>query len=172
VLRLGLYMSILKTRCTAGSNLMSRETFGACPCRPITGTRPRSCRPSIRDVLSCVPRGSPAPAIGGFWSAFSVPRRVGAPCWIESTQVSWLSLSVGFPARVRSCRRSINRASSSINSGLLCLPPLWISNSLCINSAKFSMTSSKAGKAGWLAEMIGRGQGRKLVKREQFYSIA
>ena len=30
-----------------------------------------------------------------------------------------------------------------------CLPPLWISSSLCINSAKFSMTSSKAGQ-GWL----------------------
>jgi hypothetical protein len=29
------------------------------------------------------------------------------------------------------------------------------------------MTSSKAGKAGWLAEMLGGSQGRKLVKSEQ-----
>ena len=63
--------------------------------------------------------------------------------------LSWLCLTVCGPARVRFCRRSINRASSSISAGLLCLPPLWISSSLCINSAKFSMTSSKAGKAGW-----------------------
>jgi len=30
------------------------------------------------------------------------------------------------------------------------------------------MTSSKAGKAGWLAVMIGGSQGRKLVKSVQF----
>jgi hypothetical protein len=33
------------------------------------------------------------------------------------------------------------------------------------------MTSSKAGKAGSLAEMIGGSQGRKLVNSDQFYSI-
>jgi hypothetical protein len=33
------------------------------------------------------------------------------------------------------------------------------------------MTSSKAGKAGWLEEMISGSQGRKLVKSEQFCSI-
>jgi hypothetical protein len=82
--------------------------------------------------------------------------------------LSWLNLTVCGPARVRFCRRSIKLASSSISAGLLCLPPVWISSSLCINSAKFSMTSSKA---GWLAEMIGSSQGRKLVKSEQFQSI-
>src|ERR1019366_7197661 len=34
---------------------MNHGTFGACPCRPITGTRPRPWRPSIRDV-----RGKPS----------------------------------------------------------------------------------------------------------------
>jgi hypothetical protein len=33
------------------------------------------------------------------------------------------------------------------------------------------MTSSKAAKAGWLAEIIGGSQGRKLVKSVQFHSI-
>src|ERR1019366_6302227 len=51
-------------------------------------------------------------------------------------------------------------ASSAISSGLLCLPPLWISSSRCINSARSSMTSSKAGKAGWLAD-------RKPTRRER-----
>ncbi len=63
--------------------------------------------------------------------------------------LSWLSFTVcvGFPAKFLFCRPSINRSSSAISSGLLCLPPLWISSSLCINSAKFSMTSSKAAAA-------------------------
>jgi hypothetical protein len=129
---------------------------------------------TVRNFLnsSCVPQvGALLGESVGSLERVLLPLRVGALRWIESTQVSWLSLSVGFPARVRSCRRSINRASSSINSGLLCLPPLWISSSLCINSAKFSMTSSKAGKAGWLPEMVRGSQGRKLVKSEQFYSI-
>ena len=67
-----------------------------------------------------------------------------------SSGLSWLSFIVwvGFPARFLFCRPSINRPSSAISSGLLCLPPLWISSSLCINSTKFSMTSSKAGQ-GW-----------------------
>src|ERR1035438_6757163 len=30
---------------------MSHKTSGACPCRPITGTRPRSWKPGVRDVL-------------------------------------------------------------------------------------------------------------------------
>jgi hypothetical protein len=63
--------------------------------------------------------------------------------------LSWLSFTVcvGFPAKFLFCRPSINRSSSAISSGLLCLPPLWISSSLCLNSAKFSMTSSKAAAA-------------------------
>jgi len=56
-----------------------------------------------------------------------------------------VTVCVGFPAKVLFCRPSINRSSSAISSGLLCLPSLWSSSSLCINRAKFSMTSSKAG---------------------------
>ena len=56
-----------------------------------------------------------------------------------------------FSARCLFRRPSINRSSSAISSGLLCLPPLWISSSRCINFTRSSITSSKAGKAGWLA---------------------
>jgi hypothetical protein len=35
----------------------------------------------------------------------------------------------------------------------------------------FHNSPYKAGKAGWLEEMIGGSQGRKLVKSEQFYGI-
>jgi hypothetical protein len=61
---------------------------------------------------------------------------------------SWLSLTsgMGLRARVRFSRRTINRSSSAVSSGLLCLPPLWISSSLCINSAKCSMLSPKVRK--------------------------
>ena len=59
----------------------------------------------------------------------------------------WLSLTVavGFSVKIFFRRPSINRSSSAISAALLCLPPLWISSSLCINSARVSMTSSKAG---------------------------
>ena len=114
---------------------------------------------------SCVPRGG---LLGHRWVLERVLLPLcRSPRWIGSTQVSWLSLSVGFPARVRFCRRSINRASSSISSGLLCLPPLWISSSLCINSAKFSMTSSK-GWQGWLAEMIVAAKAESWSKVDSF----
>src|SRR4029077_2532866 len=68
---------------------------------------------------------------------------------------AWISLWVlwaepyrlhGFPAKF--LRPSINRSSFAINSGLLRSPPLWISSSLCIKSATFSIASSKAGEAG------------------------
>lgn len=62
-----------------------------------------------------------------------------------------ITVCVSFPAKVLFCRPSINRSSSAISSGLLSLPPLWISSSLCINRAKFSMTSSKAGWAGGIS---------------------
>jgi hypothetical protein len=60
-------------------------------------------------------------------------------------------------------RPSINRSSSAISSGLLCFSPLWISSSLCINSAKFSITSSKAWE-GWLAETIGHSKDKSWSK--------
>jgi hypothetical protein len=58
----------------------------------------------------------------------------------------------GFSAKFLFRRPSINRSSSAISSGRLCLPPLWISSSRCINFTRSSITSSKASKAGWFAD--------------------
>ncbi len=42
---------------------------------------------------------------------------------------------------MRFSKRSASRSASVITLEVLCRPPLWISSSLCINSAKFSMIS-------------------------------
>jgi hypothetical protein len=64
----------------------------------------------------------------------------------ENLGRSWLSRTVcgGLPAGFLFCRPSTNHLSSAISLGLLCLPPLWISSSRCIKSAKLSMTTSSA----------------------------
>ena len=62
----------------------------------------------------------------------------------------------GVLPNLSSVERSINRSSSATRSGLFCLPPLWISSSLCINSAKSSMRSSgnEMCHGGKLAKML------------------
>jgi hypothetical protein len=83
----------------------------------------------------------------------------------------WPSFTDCADVTARFLRPSTNRSSSAINSGLLCLPPLWISSSLCINSAKFTMTFLQGWhgwfKAGSLAGILGDSQARKLIKSEQ-----
>ncbi len=51
---------------------MSRETSGACLCRPTTGTRPRSWKPGVRDVLLRATGGT-AGLLGGSIAAAAVP---------------------------------------------------------------------------------------------------
>ena len=82
----------------------------------------------------------------------------------------WLSLTVavGFSVKIFFRRPSINRSSSAISAALLCLPPLWISSSLCINSARVSMTSSKAGALIRHSSGRRRGAPRQLECRSEF----
>ena len=61
---------------------------------------------------------------------------------------------------------SINRSSSAISLGLLSRPPLWTLSSLCINSAKFSMSSSRAGRRHYRRQPREKAdQKRKLRER-------
>jgi len=92
---------------------------------------------------------------------FAIPFQAQAPeNWAKQE-------SRDFSAKFLFSRLRINCSSSAISFGLR-FSSLWISTSLCINSAKLFITSSTIGCDGRLGEMIGNTPRTKLVKSDQF----